>query len=83
MLELSVCIGSACHVKGSYNVIQTFQHMIEENGLNDRVDFKATFCMKECQCKGVSVSFQGEKYHVQPEMARTFFTETILPAFNN
>ncbi|HIT69372.1 MAG TPA: (2Fe-2S) ferredoxin domain-containing protein [Candidatus Aphodomonas merdavium] len=80
MLELSVCIGSACHVKGSYNVIQTFQHLIEENGLNDAIDFKATFCMKQCQCKGVAVQVNGEQHHVQPEKAREFFNETVMPA---
>lgn len=80
MLELSVCIGSACHIKGSYNVIQTFQHLIEEKGLNEKIDFKATFCMKECQCKGVGVSIGEEKYHVMPEKAREFFNETVLPA---
>ena len=46
MIELSVCIGSSCHIKGSYNVIQTFQQMIEENNLHNEVDFKGTFCMK-------------------------------------
>ena len=48
MIELSVCIGSSCHIKGSYNVIQTFQQMIEENNLHGQVDFKGTFCMKQC-----------------------------------
>ena len=80
MLELNVCIGSACHVKGSYNVIQTFQHLIEEKGLNDKIDFKATFCMRECQCKGVAVSVNSEKHHVTPEEARAFFIESVLPA---
>ena len=46
MIELSVCIGSSCHIKGSYNVIQTFQQMIEENNLHGQVDFKGTFCMR-------------------------------------
>ena len=47
MVEVSVCIGSSCHLKGSYNVIQAFQQMIEENGLHDKVDFKATLCMRQ------------------------------------
>ena len=79
MLELSVCIGSSCHLKGSYNIIQIFQQMIEENALHDKVDFKANFCMKECQGSGVAVSVDGTVHHLQPETARDFFKQTILP----
>lgn len=79
MLELSVCIGSSCHLKGSYNIIQTFQQLIEENKVHNEIDFKATFCMKQCQNDGVSVSFQGNSQHIKPEMAIEFFQNSILP----
>ena len=79
MLELSVCIGSSCHLKGSYNIIQTFQQLIEEHKIHDKVDFKATFCMKQCQNDGVAVSFNGTSTHIKPDMAREFFQSTILP----
>lgn len=80
MTELSVCIGSACHVNGAHNVIQTFQHLIEENGLNDKIDFKAAFCMRMCGKSGVSVILNGEKFHIQAESARDFFRDKVLPA---
>lgn len=78
MLELNVCIGSSCHLKGSYNVIQAFQQSIEEEGLHDKVEMKAQFCMKQCQ-NGVSVAIGGEVHSVSPETARQFFRETVLP----
>lgn len=78
MHELHVCIGSACHIKGSYNVIQAFQQLIEENNLHDRVEMKAQFCMKRCQ-KGVSVLLDGESFSVSPEIAKEFFNSTLLP----
>lgn len=78
MTELNVCIGSACHLKGSYNVIQVFQQLIEEHSLHVKLDFKGTFCMKECQNKGVSVTFDGQKYSITPEAAGEFFKNTIL-----
>lgn len=81
MIELSVCIGSTCHLKGSYNVIQVFQQQIEERSLHDKIDFKAAFCMKECQNSGVGVSVNGEKYHVEPENAKEFF-ETMLQKYD-
>ncbi len=80
MVTLSVCIGSSCHLKGSYNVIQTFQQMIEEYKLGDDVlEFKASFCMKQCQNPGVGVTLGDTAYSVRPEEASAFFTETVLP----
>lgn len=79
MVELSVCIGSTCHLKGAYNVIQVFQQMIEENSLHDKIDFKAAFCMKQCKNKGVSISINGESFDLTPENAREFFKERVIP----
>ena len=80
MATLSVCIGSSCHLKGSYNVIQTFQQMIEEYHLpDDTLTFNGAFCMKQCAEPGVAVSFEGAVDHVKPEEARSFFRETVLP----
>lgn len=82
MVELSVCVGSACHLKGSYNVIQTFQQKIEEHSLHDKIDFKASFCMKQCNKKGISVSFNEEQYTVTPETAGSFFESTVVTFLN-
>lgn len=78
MTEIQVCIGTSCHLNGSYNVVQTFQHLIEENGLHDKVEIKAYFCMKKCGNKGVSVSVDGDCYRIEPENAYQFFQDTIL-----
>ena len=77
MLELRVCIGSSCHLKGAYNVIQIFQQLMEEHQLHEKINMKATFCMKQCQ-KGVSVSLGEDTYSVSPETAREFFKESVL-----
>ncbi len=79
MIELNVCIGSACHIRGSYNVIQTFQQMIEKYKVNDKIDLKSSFCMKECDKKGVAVSVNGKIFSIQPEQSKIFFKEEILP----
>lgn len=78
MVDLQVCIGSSCHLKGSYNIIQTFQQLIEQEGLHDKVEMKAQFCMKQCQ-NGVSVAIGDEKYSVSPETAKSFFDTTVVP----
>ena len=78
MVEIGVCIGSSCHINGSYNVIQIFQQMIEELSLHEKINFKAHFCMKQCQNKGVSVMLDGVNYRVDAESARTFFKDIVL-----
>jgi len=78
MKELNVCIGSSCHIKGSYNVIQTFQRLIEDYNLHNEIEFKAVFCLKQCGEKGVAVKVDDKIYHVEPEKASSFFKETFL-----
>ena len=78
MIELSVCIGSSCHLKGSYNVIQTFMQLIEENNLHDKIDLKSRFCLKRCACTGVGLYVDGEAYHIQPDSAKEFFLTAVM-----
>lgn len=80
MIEVTICIGSACHLKGAYNVMQTFQQLIEEYALHDTVELKAAFCMKCCHNQGASVSVNGKSYGVRPEDARSFFRTTVMGA---
>ncbi len=79
MTEISVCIGTSCHLKGSFNIVQAFQQQIEEKRLHDKVSVRGNFCMKTCSQAGVTVSLNGEKYNVAPESAHEFFNEKVLP----
>ncbi len=79
MINLSVCVGSACHIKGSYNVINTFQQIIEERNLSDKVELKAVFCLGHCT-EGVSVQIDdSEVYSVSGLTANKFFETEVLP----
>lgn len=79
MIELSVCIGTSCHINGAHNVMSTFQHMLEEYHLHDKVELKAAFCMRECHRPGVAVRLNGTNSNIPSEMARAFFKEQVLP----
>jgi NADH:ubiquinone oxidoreductase subunit E len=79
VVNLSVCIGSACHVKGSYNVINAFQQIIEEYDLSNKVELKAVFCLGHCS-DAVSVKIDdGEVFSVAGLTAKSFFKKEILP----
>ncbi|MEG2429900.1 MAG: NAD(P)H-dependent oxidoreductase subunit E [Oscillospiraceae bacterium] len=54
MVEVKVCVGSSCHMKGSYQVIKTFENLIKQNDLEDEVKLKASFCLG-CCLNGIAV----------------------------
>lgn len=77
MIKISVCIGSSCHLKGSYNVINGFQHVIEKNNVSDKVEIAGTFCTGHCG-NDVSVLVDNEYYSVSPENIEEFFNKMKL-----
>ena len=82
LINLSVCIGSACHIKGSYNIINSFKQIIEEYDLSSKVDLKAIFCLGHCT-EDVSVQIDdSEIYSVSGTTAREFFESEVLSKLN-
>ena len=77
MITVKVCVGSCCHLKGAYNVLQTFQQLVEEQNLHNQIEIQMEFCMKKC-AESVCVALNDQYYSVQPETARKFFQDTIL-----
>lgn len=75
-MNVTVCIGSSCHLKGSRQVVETLQQLIADNGLKDKVALSGTFCMSNCQ-NGVSVTVNGEGFSVSPETVQSFFESEI------
>lgn len=76
---VSVCVGSSCHLKGSYDVIQLFKEALAVNKLEDKVTLKATFCVGKCGVAGVSVKIDNEIVTgVTTENFNQIFKEYIL-----
>lgn len=79
MKVLKVCIGSACHLKGAYDVIETFQRLIKENTLEEKIELKAAFCLGHCT-EAVSVErWDGEILSVLKDNAEETFQKQIIP----
>lgn len=53
-MVLKVCVGSSCHLRGSYDVIEEMKRLIKEHGMEGKIDLQASFCMGNCQ-NGVSL----------------------------
>lgn len=78
MTTITVCIGSSCHLKGSYDVISELQKLSKEHKLEDKVEIKASFCLGECT-KAVSVKVDGDKVvSVNKNTVIDFFKDIIL-----
>lgn len=78
MRTVEVCIGSACHLKGSRKVIETLQNLIAENGLMESVELKSAFCLGVCG-SDVSVRIDGGAVDsVAPEKSEQYFNERVL-----
>ena len=76
-MKVTVCIGSSCHIKGSRQVVEQLQDLINKNGLNDKVELAGAFCMGECQ-KGVCTKVEDVLFSVTPETTEEFFNTEIL-----
>jgi NADH:ubiquinone oxidoreductase subunit E len=78
MKAIKVCIGSACHIKGSYEVIEIFQELIKEYKLEKQIELCGSFCLGECK-NTVSVKRWDEKVlSVSKENAREMFEKEFI-----
>ena len=57
-MTIKVCVGSSCHLKGSYDVIGAFTEVLKKYDVEDIVELQASFCLGHC-AKGVTVSCEG------------------------
>ncbi|MGI6161010.1 MAG: (2Fe-2S) ferredoxin domain-containing protein [Christensenellales bacterium] len=77
-MELVICVGSSCHLKGSAKVVERLQSLIDNKNLQEKVNLRGSFCMGNC-VGGVSVTLDGQLFSLSPEDATTFFDAEIMP----
>jgi NADH:ubiquinone oxidoreductase subunit E len=78
MITINVCIGSVCHINGSYNIINIIQNLINERNLEDKVTVKGAFCLGNCT-KPVSVRVdEGEVVSVNEKNIIEFFDAQVV-----
>lgn len=76
-MKITVCIGSSCHLKGSRQIIEKLQILIDKNDLGRCIELKGMFCMGRCQ-NDVAVMIDNAFFSMTPEKVETFFNEEIL-----
>ena len=76
MMKVTICLGSACHLKGSRQVVEDLQFLVAQNNLKEKVELSGKFCMGNCP-NGVCVTIDGEVFKVSPETTQEFFEREI------
>ncbi len=79
MKTIKICIGSACHVKGSYDVIEIFKRLIVENHLEGELELSGAFCTGNCMQAVVVVRWDSQLFSVNKENAEEIFMKELIP----
>lgn len=80
-MKLLVCVGSSCHLKGSYSVIQRMQEILKKYDVEDQFELQASFCLGSC-VNGVTLKADEILlHHVNAENAEEVFVKEILEKF--
>ena len=77
-MNIYVCVGSSCHLKGSYQIIELMKKALEDNGLTDQVNLSAAFCLGKCT-HGVTIKVDDEIITgVSPDNFNDIFDKYVL-----
>ena len=78
-MTLKVCVGSSCHLRGSYAVIEELKKLIDEYQVQYDVSLQASFCRGHC-ADGVCAKADDDFLTgLNAENVRTVFETEVLP----
>jgi NADH:ubiquinone oxidoreductase subunit E len=78
--NLFLCMGSACHQLGVYEVLPRLQALIKEHQLDDIITLKGSFCLETCS-DGITMKFRDRHFmNISPQNIDQKFEQEILPA---
>ena len=78
MINIYICMGSACYLKGSGKVVEIIKKEIEREDLEAKVHLKGSFCLGPCN-RGVVVKVEEKVFcNFNPENAMARFHTEIM-----
>lgn len=81
--NLFLCMGSACHQLGVYEVLPKLQALIQTHHLEDIIELKGSFCLEACS-HGIVMKFGDRHFvNISPQNVESIFLNDILPAIQN
>lgn len=76
-MNITICIGSSCYLKGSKDIIAILERLIALHNLQDKVTLVGSFCMGHCT-EGVCVKLGDTRYSLIPATTEAFFNDEVL-----
>lgn len=58
-MNIFVCVGSSCHLRGSAKIVELIKDAVKENNLEDKIKLSGAFCLGKCT-EGVSIKIDDE-----------------------
>lgn len=79
VLDVGVCIGTNCYIKGSWKMLEGLAAELRRRGLSDRFRIKARFCTGKC-VEGPNIFIGNKIVSVQtPDQPGAFIDEHLMP----
>jgi len=76
---LRLCMGSACHQMGVYEVLPALQKLLTEHHLDNTVEIRGAFCLGPC-VNGIVLEVGERQFlNVNPQNVEQQFLLKILP----
>lgn len=77
-MNIYICVGSSCHLKGAVDIIELMKRAIADYHLEDSITLSGSFCLGRCT-DGVSVKIDDDTVcGVSRENFEQFFKEHVL-----
>ena len=78
--NLYLCMGSACHQMGVYEVLPRLQYLLREHGVEEHIELKGAFCLEDCSA-GIVMKLGDVVFaYINNRNVDAKFIEEILPA---
>ncbi|GAB4340487.1 MAG: [Fe-Fe] hydrogenase large subunit C-terminal domain-containing protein [Calditrichia bacterium] len=81
-MEIQVCLGTSCYLRGAQKLLKNLTDYVSENRLDGQVKVEATFCMEQCD-RGPSVRIGDRKFErcsfeqIRKEIEENLLSETV------
>lgn len=76
---IEICVGSACHIKGSHELVELFQNEIAARNLDNEITLAGCFCTGQCNRDGVTVVIDDVVHTgITPDKFNEFFKSNVL-----
>lgn len=80
-MNVYICIGSSCYLKGSKDIITILERLIAIHNVKGKVTLMGSFCMGNCM-QGVCVKIDDTFFSLSPAKTEEFFIKEILGRLN-